>query len=136
MNPIDSEQRAGLRGDAMKIAKILVLTLLAIGFVALAGAYTIQSDNKGTPQLTLNGGKNGPVPFPHLVHQTALGDCRICHELFPQEAGAIDALKASGALQKKQIMNKHCTKCHKQMKTEGKKTGPTTCTACHVKGKS
>jgi cytochrome c2 len=53
--------------------------------------------------------------------------------LFPQEAGAIAALKASGELAKKQVMNKHCTKCHKQMKNEGQKTGPTTCKACHVK---
>jgi cytochrome c5 len=74
------------------------------------------------------------VPFPHRAHQAALGEnCAICHELFPQKAGAIDDLKASGELKPKQIMNKHCTKCHKQMKAEGKKTGPTTCTSCHVK---
>jgi hypothetical protein len=118
----------------MKAVKIAVLTLMAIGVVALAGAYTIQTDNKGAPEMSLDGGKSGPVPFPHLAHQKALGDCSICHELFPQKAGAIDALKASGELAKKQVMNKHCTKCHKQMKKEGQKTGPTTCKACHVKG--
>jgi hypothetical protein len=73
------------------------------------------------------------VPFPHAAHQAALGDCSVCHELFPQEAGSIDALKASGDLKKKQVMNKHCTKCHKKMKKEGEKTGPTTCKSCHVK---
>lgn len=118
----------------MKTMKILVLVLLATGVVGLAGAYTLQTENKGAPQMTLNGGKSGPVPFPHLAHQTALGDCAVCHELFPQQAGAIDALKASGELQQKQVMNKHCTKCHKQMKKEGQKTGPITCTSCHVKG--
>jgi cytochrome c5 len=117
----------------MKVVKIVVLTLMAISVVALACAYAIQTDNKGAPQMSLNGGKNGPVPFPHLAHQAALADCSICHELFPQEAGGIDALKASGELKKKQVMNKHCTKCHKQMKKEGKKTGPTTCKTCHVK---
>jgi hypothetical protein len=117
----------------MKVVKIAVLTLVAISFVALAGAYTIQTENKGAPQLTLNGGKNGPVPFPHRAHQKALVDCAICHELFPQKSGAIDELKASGELKKKQIMNKHCTKCHRKMKKEGQKTGPTTCKACHVK---
>jgi hypothetical protein len=117
----------------MKVMKTAVLTLMAISFVALASAYTIQTDNKGAPQMSLDGGKSGPVPFPHLAHQKVLADCSVCHELFPQKAGAIDALKASGELKKKQVMNKHCTKCHKQMKKEGQKTGPTTCKACHVK---
>ncbi|MCB2168026.1 MAG: cytochrome c family protein [Deltaproteobacteria bacterium] len=118
----------------MKVVKIAVLTLMAISVVSLAGAYTIQTDNKGAPQMSLDGGKSGPVPFPHLAHQKVLADCSVCHELFPQEAGAIDALKASGELKKKQVMNKQCTKCHKQMKKEGQKTGPTTCKSCHAKG--
>ena len=118
----------------MKTAKILVLMLLILGIVGLAGAYTIQTENKGPEEITLPGGKQGVVPFPHRAHQAALGEnCAICHELFPQKAGAIDDLKTSGELKPKQIMNKHCTKCHKQMKAEGKKTGPTTCTSCHVK---
>jgi hypothetical protein len=117
----------------MKTVKVLVLMLLIMGIVGLAWAYTIQTENKGEAQITLDGGKSGPVPFPHRVHQTVLGDCKICHELFPQKAGAIETLKAEGELKAKQIMNKHCTKCHRQMKKDGKKTGPTTCTACHVK---
>jgi hypothetical protein len=117
----------------MQILKIAVLTLVAMAVVGLAGAYTIQTENKGAPQMTLDGGKNGTVAFPHMAHQKALGDCHICHETFPQKAGAIDALKASGELKPKQVMNKLCTKCHKELKKEGKKTGPTTCTACHAK---
>ena len=35
----------------MKVVKIAVLTLMAISVVALAGAYTIQTDNKGAPQI-------------------------------------------------------------------------------------
>jgi hypothetical protein len=88
---------------------------------------------KGRSRSTLYGGKSGDVPFPHWAHQAVLADCKICHELFPQEAGAIEKLKASGELQRKQIMNKHCTKCHKKMKQEGQKTGPTTCKSCHIK---
>jgi hypothetical protein len=61
------------------------------------------------------------VPFPTSRPPGSLADCKVCHELFPQEAGAIDKLKASGELKKKQIMNKHCTKCHKQIETRGKK---------------
>lgn len=117
----------------MKLVKIVVLTLAALAVVGLAGAYTIQTENKGGAQLILEGGTSGPVPFPHLAHQEALGDCSICHELFPQAAGAIERLKASGELKQKQVMNKQCTKCHKVLKKEGKKTGPTTCKSCHVK---
>ena len=117
----------------MQVLKIGVLALVGLAVVGLAGAYTIQTEDKGAPQLTLAGGNSGPVPFPHQAHQEALGDCRICHELFPQEAGAIERLKAAGELKQKQIMNKHCTKCHRQYKKDGKKTGPTTCKSCHVK---
>jgi hypothetical protein len=116
----------------MKGFRLAILILLIIS-TGVAYAYTIQTTNKGAEQIELQGGKSGPVPFPHLVHQDALADCNVCHELFPQEIGAIDKLKASGELQKKQIMNKHCTKCHKKMKKEGQKTGPTTCKSCHIK---
>jgi len=117
----------------MKVVQVAVLTLIALGMVGVALAYTVQTDNKGAPQITLYGGKSGPVPFPHAAHQAVLDDCTVCHALFPQETGAIEALKASGELKRKQVMNKHCTKCHKKMKKAGQKTGPTTCKSCHVK---
>jgi hypothetical protein len=117
----------------MQTVKVLALMLLMVGVVGLAGAYTIQTENKGEAHITLDGGKNGPVPFPHHAHQTALEDCKVCHDLFPQKAGAINALKASDGLKAKQVMNKLCTKCHKELKKEGKKTGPTTCKTCHAK---
>jgi hypothetical protein len=117
----------------MQTVKVLVVMLVLMGFVGLAGAYTIQTENKGEARITLDGGRSGPVPFPHRVHQTALDDCKVCHDLFPQQAGAIDTLKASGTLKAKQIMNKSCIKCHKELKKEGKKTGPTTCKTCHAK---
>jgi len=117
----------------MKVIRMTVWVLLVASLLGFAGGYTILAANKGAPEMTLNGGKSGPVPFPHLVHQTKFEDCNTCHELFPQEPGAIDALKASGELKKKQVMNKQCTKCHKQMKKEGQKTGPTTCKTCHAK---
>ncbi|MBL0712666.1 MAG: cytochrome c3 family protein [Desulfosarcina sp.] len=116
----------------MKGMRLTILVLL-FTTVGAAYAYTIQTENKGAAAIELNGGKKGPVPFPHRAHQEVLKDCQVCHELFPQQAGAIDKLKADGELKKKQIMNKHCTKCHKKMKTEGRKTGPTTCKACHIK---
>ena len=116
----------------MKTLRLFILILLVVSSGA-AYAYTIQTEDKGAAQIELEGGKSGAVPFPHRVHQEVLGDCKVCHELFPQETGSIEKLKASGELAKKQIMNKHCTKCHKQMKKDGQKTGPTTCKSCHIK---
>jgi len=116
----------------MRGLRIAILIMVVIS-TSVAYAYTIQTANKGAETIELSGGKNGPVPFPHLSHQKALTDCKVCHELFPQEIGAIDKLKAGGELKKKQVMNKHCTKCHKKMKKAGQKTGPTTCKSCHIK---
>jgi hypothetical protein len=104
---------------------------------AVAGAWvaaSAQTPNAGAPVIVLNGGTTGNVTFPHLRHQQKLVDCNICHSVFPQERGAIEALQAQGKLAKKQVMNTLCTKCHKEKQQAGEKAGPTTCTTCHVKG--
>jgi hypothetical protein len=92
-----------------------------------------QPQNPGAAEIILEGGTSGNVTFPHQRHQQKLTDCNICHSAFPQKAGAIEELKAQGKLAKKQIMNEQCTKCHKEKQRAGEKTGPTTCTTCHVK---
>ncbi|MEE9496149.1 MAG: cytochrome c3 family protein [Desulfobacterales bacterium] len=102
------------------------------GAVALSGAPV---ENKGAAEIKLPGGKRGPVPFPHHRHQDKLGDCDICHSVFPQKAGIIEELKAQGKLKKKHVMNKLCNKCYRQRKKEGIKAGPTTCAKCHIKEK-
>ena len=115
----------------------LRLILLLISIVALpAGAMTagsMASQNKGAENINMEGGKRGDVPFPHRQHQAKLNDCQICHAVFPQKAGSIEALKAEGKLKKKHVMNKLCTKCHKEKKKAGEKSGPTTCKKCHIK---
>jgi hypothetical protein len=90
-------------------------------------------ENKGADQMVLEGGTQGMVPFPHHRHQDALRDCNLCHAVFPQEKGSIEALKAQGLLKKKEVMNKLCTSCHRQKKRTGEKSGPVTCKECHVK---
>lgn len=102
----------------------------AVSSVALSDA---PAENKGAAEIKLPGGTRGVVPFPHHLHQDKLGDCEICHSVFPQKAGIIEALKAQGKLEKKYVMNKQCTQCHRQKKREGTKTGPTTCAKCHIK---
>ena len=117
--------------------KIGVGLLLGAGILFGAAASVVLSaapvENKGAAEIKIPGGTRGSVLFPHHRHQNKLVDCNICHSVFPQKAGGIQELKSQGKLKKKQVMNKLCTKCHKEKKREGIKTGPTTCTKCHIK---
>jgi len=119
----------------MKIRPQIVFTAAA-ALLVLAAAMSVSSQgavDKGAANIELEGGKRGKVPFPHRQHQGKLDDCQICHAVFPQKAGSITALKSEGKLKKKYVMNKLCTKCHKQKKKAGLKSGPTTCKQCHIK---
>lgn len=116
--------------ESMTKRTAFIVTLL--GLLVLAG--TVVSAENGAESMLLNGGKRGKISFPHRTHQDVLKDCKKCHDLFPQEAGVIDRLKKAGELKKKQVMKTRCVKCHKAMKKDGGKTGPTTCSKCHIKG--
>ena len=59
-----------------------------------------------------------------------LGDCDLCHNLFPQKAGSIVQMKAAGTLKKMQVM-KQCQGCHKEMAKSGQEAGPVKCGECH-----
>ena len=83
--------------------------------------------------MKLDGGSRGEVPFTHSKHQERLGDCNVCHSLFPQSSGAILANKKKGDLKKKQVMNTLCIKCHKTEKSKGNAYGPVVCSKCHVR---
>ena len=114
----------------------MVRIIVAGLILALGGALSVPaSENKGAEQINMDGGSRGMVPFPHHRHQNALGDCMVCHTLFPQEQGGIARLKREGVLVEKQVMNKHCIKCHRVKKREGASTGPTTCAKCHIRDK-
>ena len=94
-------------------------------------AVGVYSDQKGSADMVLNGGKTGQVPFPHYRHQTTLNeDCQVCHSLFPQEKNSIDKLKKTGALEKKSVMN-NCKSCHKERLSQSQKSGPVKCKECH-----
>lgn len=120
----------------MKIKSIVVLISISAIVIVSSVAFSDNDPNKGAKTIEIDGGQKGNVPFPHHQHQERLGDCKICHSVFPQKPGSIKELKAQGKLQKKYVMNKLCTKCHKETKKTGLKTGPTTCSKCHVKAKS
>ena len=114
---------------------IIVIVLFVIFFISgLIGIFV----GGGIIHLgvLLFGGKRGKVPFPHHQHQNNLGDCKICHSVFPQKSGIIEKLKSEGKLKKKYVMNKLCTKCHKEKKKAGEKSGPVACAKCHIKEKT
>jgi hypothetical protein len=120
----------------MKVLLRVVLVSVAAIVIGSSFAFSNNDQNKGPENIEMEGGKRGKVPFPHRQHQERLVDCQTCHSVFPQKSGSIEELKAQGKLKKKHVMNKLCTKCHKESKKAGKKTGPTTCTKGHVKAKS
>ncbi|MGD9135053.1 MAG: cytochrome c3 family protein [Desulfobacterales bacterium] len=125
--------------DRKSLMKIKIFLLLFTGMLMFAAGSSVTigfaTENKGAAEIKLPGGTRGLVPFPHHQHQDKLGDCESCHSVFPQKAGIIEELKAQGKLKKKYVMNTLCTKCHRQKKKQGIKTGPTTCAKCHVKEK-
>jgi Cytochrome c7 and related cytochrome c len=88
-------------------------------------------ENRGAKTILIFGGKMRDVHFPHQRHQDTLGDCDVCHDLFPKKSGSIQELKDRGILEKKLIMQKHCIDCHRKMKSAGRNTGPTSCARCH-----
>ena len=116
----------------LSVALISIVAIVVGSTVAFSG----NDQNKGADSIEIDGGTRGKVPFPHRQHQERIVDCKICHSVFPQNPGSIKELKGQGKLKKKYVMNKLCTKCHKETKKAGRKTGPTTCTKCHIKAKS
>ena len=116
--------------------KKVITPCLAACFIAaglsLIPVSGIVAQDSGRPELTINGGSKGPVPFKHQLHQTIVKDCSICHKDFDKKPGALDAAKKAGTLKSKQVMNNTCISCHRQKKSAGKKSGPTSCSACHA----
>jgi hypothetical protein len=120
----------------MKIKLFAALASITLIVAGLSIAASMPDQDKGAMNIELPGGKRGNVSFPHHQHQNNLGDCEICHSVFPQKLGIIEELKAEGKLKKKYVMNKLCTKCHKEKKKAGQKSGPVTCAKCHMKEKA
>lgn len=111
------------------LRRIVLIPVMLLILVVTATAM----ENKGAEKITLDGGTRGMVSLPHHHHQRVLGDCKICHTLFPQESGSIARLKKEGLLLKKQVMKKLCIWCHRDQKKMGNPSGPITCAKCHMK---
>ena len=74
----------------------------------------------------------GRVTFTHTNHTEDYGfDCGTCHHL-QMEGGFNKCSSCHEDL--KNTLHKTCFRgCHRNLKAEGKKTGPTTCSGCHTK---
>jgi len=117
--------------------KLLLILISMVALMAVSSiAVSLAAENQGAENIVLQGGKRGNISFPHRQHQKNLGDCQICHSVFAQEPGVIQKLKTQGALKQKYVMNKLCTKCHRERKKAGQPSGPTACNQCHNKKRS
>ncbi len=103
---------------------------LVVALFFVSAIYASSSENKGPAEMVLELDSKENVTFPHARHQASLKDCMKCHSLFPQKHGVIEEMIGNGKLEKKQVMN-HCRDCHREMKKNGKKSGPTICSKCH-----
>ncbi len=80
--------------------------------------------------------KKAPVTFSHKVHADKFG-CKECHHKWdgkgtPHKCSECHKAKKEGKKPSaKKAYHKKCKGCHKKMKKEGKKTGPTSCKKCH-----
>jgi hypothetical protein len=74
----------------------------------------------------------GRVTFAHTKHTEDYGfDCDACHHL-QMEGGFNKCSSCHEDL--KNTLHRNCFReCHRKLKAEGKKTGPTACTGCHIK---
>jgi len=112
------------------LKKMWVVGIILSAFISTIG---LAVENKGAEKIQIDGGSRGTVSFPHHTHQDSLGDCNVCHAMFPQEPQSLARLKESGQLKPKGVMNKLCVKCHKAEKKAGNNAGPTKCSKCHIR---
>ncbi len=119
--------------------KRLVMAILAGVFLfAVSFALTAGEMPKAPEKVTIKEiqKKKPPVTFNHKAHAEKFG-CKECHHKWkgegtPQKCSECHKAKKSGKAPKaKKVYHKRCKGCHKKMKKEGKKTGPTSCKKCH-----
>lgn len=115
----------------IKLALVVVLAIVMVAVVSVAQDAQKTEGSKGAANLIITVKEKGDVKIPHAKHQETLKECAVCHNVFPQKAGSINELKAAGKLNKKQVMNTQCIKCHNEKKNAGVKSGPVTCSTCH-----
>ncbi|MBN2808345.1 MAG: cytochrome c3 family protein [Deltaproteobacteria bacterium] len=121
--------------------KKFVLLVAMVAFLGLAAsAFGIPTAPEGDLKVVMAAGATKPaVTFSHAKHAVAVPDCKVCHHTFtgegvPQKCSECHKAEKDGKkLDIKNAAHKTCRGCHRDMKKDGKKTGPTPCTGCHKK---
>ena len=136
----------------MKKTAILSTVILACALIIAPcmGMASEKGEAEYVLKSTIDGAKKAkPAFFPHAKHQAVL-QCASCHhgkdadgkQVAYQEGQKIETCESchnskAGMPSKldtfKEAAHARCKACHKSMKKEGKKTGPTKCSACHKK---
>jgi predicted CXXCH cytochrome family protein len=89
------------------------------------------------------------VDFPHSLHEDSLSEagCGACHHDVDADTGELvylegeeqecsachDRTRAARTPALREAFHQSCTGCHRRMKQDTGKTGPTTCGECHKK---
>ncbi len=122
--------------------KRIVLLVAMVAFLGLAVvAFATPAGPAGDLKITKAEGaaKKPAVNYNHEKHTAAVPDCKTCHHTWKGEGNPEKCSKCHGAkkdgkkLSIKNALHKSCKDCHKNLKKAGKKTGPTSCKACHKK---
>ena len=137
----------------------LLITLLCLLTIFSASAFTSNAEDTGSgPKEIILQSTIDPFDpanprkafFPHALHQEKYY-CSTCHDTTDKDGKQIpyeDGMKIQkceschnkSAIYKgmpetlvplKEVAHLRCKGCHRQMKKEGKTTGPITCKGCH-----
>ncbi len=124
-----------------RLVAVLLGAVLLMGAIAIVTAAEV---NKGAATYTIDKCKErkSAVTFHHYQHQNIQGvTCKTCHHKMvegktPRACFECHQCKKQGKIPSARMaFHKNCRGCHRTMKKEGKKTGPTTCSGCHPKQK-
>ena len=119
------------------VALVAMVAFLAMAVVAFGAPAAPADDIK---IVKAKGAEKKPVvTFSHAKHAVVVPDCKTCHHTLEGDgpvkkcSECHQAKKDGKKLDSKNAAHKTCRGCHRAMKKDGKKTGPTPCKGCHIK---
>ena len=138
--------------NQLKIIKLLLpIILIAFSVLVLFSPGLFAEDKeKGSNSLSIFSNTNRPLPdFDHELHEDALedGGCAKCHHVLDEDTDELVYSEGEETacsdchfeqaeddlLAMREANHAICTRCHRDLKKEKKKAGPTSCGECHKK---
>jgi len=116
---------------------------------SVAKEEATEPESLGQP-LKIFSNQARPLPeFDHTLHEEGLGEtgCAKCHHVLDDEQNRLiysegeetacsechNSESSDNLLAMREASHASCTGCHREMKKEKEKAGPTTCGECHKK---